>query len=212
VPVVGNFDPPVAGQTTAVAEPALFQNASNPLDVNADGVVAPNDALQVINELNAHGARPLVGSWSDAPGSYLDVNGDHEVSPLDALLVINELNLAAASSSSVQAVAATAAAPGSGTLISAASAALEGLQVAETLTVDATALARLDPPVSANDRSVGMAQAATAGRLSSDPPAAQPVGNEAHTVSTSAEALDASLADIAADIARVWHEDLGGAT
>src|SRR6186997_1678190 len=68
-----------------------FQNAFNEFDVDDDGVVAPLDALLIINDLNASGPRhlPAVRSGSDP---FIDVTGDGVSSPLDALIVINALN------------------------------------------------------------------------------------------------------------------------
>ncbi len=92
LPVVGNFDPPVAGSGSAVIEPGgnLHTNLDNPLDVNADGTVAPIDALLVINYLNFHGAGQLEGAADGAP--YLDVNMDGMAAAIDSLMVINYLN------------------------------------------------------------------------------------------------------------------------
>jgi len=68
-----------------------WQNPNNALDVNADGVVTPIDAMQVINVLN--------GEYGDSKlpavrpgGSYIDTNGDGHITALDALLVSNWLN------------------------------------------------------------------------------------------------------------------------
>jgi hypothetical protein len=87
------------------ANPFVWKNRITDLDVDRDSVVAPIDALLVINELNepriidALGrlplARPLSGcsfydDESDCP--YLDTTGDGFASALDALLVINFLN------------------------------------------------------------------------------------------------------------------------
>ena len=67
-----------------------YTNALMPLDVNADGVVSPLDALLIINRLNASGARFMSGPNSAAP--YCDTNADLMITPVDALLVINHLN------------------------------------------------------------------------------------------------------------------------
>lgn len=77
-----------------------FTNASQPLDVNGDGTVSAIDALLVINELNARGARSLPRSSVGTGGMFglVDVNGSDSVEPLDVLLVINHLNTAAAQS------------------------------------------------------------------------------------------------------------------
>jgi hypothetical protein len=67
-----------------------YTNALMPLDVNADGMVSPLDALLIINRLNASGARFMSGPNSAAP--YCDTNADLMITPVDALLVINHLN------------------------------------------------------------------------------------------------------------------------
>ena len=71
----------------------LRTNYVNPYDVNADGVVSPIDALNVINDLNR---RTLAEGETAASGSkashYVDVNGDGKVNALDALQVINYLS------------------------------------------------------------------------------------------------------------------------
>jgi hypothetical protein len=65
-------------------------NGRSPADVNDDGDVAPLDALLVIRDLNAYGARPLTPRQ---PGDlFLDVVQDDLITPLDALWVINVLN------------------------------------------------------------------------------------------------------------------------
>ena len=80
-----------AGLPSDTAPP--WRNPINSLDVNNDGVLAPIDALLVINELNRVGAHALLPpSGGSAPPPYLDVTGDNFVSPVDALRIINELN------------------------------------------------------------------------------------------------------------------------
>jgi hypothetical protein len=80
-----------------------WQNTTNPLDVNNDGIVSPLDALAVINDINLNGGGFLPATFSG--DLYLDVNGDQSVTPLDALAVINYLN-AQASAAAVPAGAA----------------------------------------------------------------------------------------------------------
>lgn len=86
----------IFGFDTLVVNPApqgtlgIFTNASDLRDVNGDGVVSPLDALLIINDLTARGARQL--TTSDHSGLMIDVNRDGFVSPLDPLLVINQLN------------------------------------------------------------------------------------------------------------------------
>jgi hypothetical protein len=77
----------------------LAHNSFLPEDVNQSGDVTPLDAINIINELNAHGPHALPKSATTAEGEsdraallLLDVNADHFVSPIDALAVINYLN------------------------------------------------------------------------------------------------------------------------
>lgn len=73
-----------------------WQNSFLPADVDADGAIAPIDALLVVNELNANGSRQLAQAAGESPASaitkFVDVNGDQFISPVDALQVINALN------------------------------------------------------------------------------------------------------------------------
>lgn len=64
-----------------------------PADVNADGFVAPLDALLIIIDLNSGGARSLsnAAAGTRAP-LFVDVSGDGFLAPDDALGVINWLN------------------------------------------------------------------------------------------------------------------------
>jgi hypothetical protein len=73
-----------------------WQNPRDAFDVNADGVVQPLDILLIINDLNAHQARPLppASRLGTFPSPYLDVNGDGRVTPLDVLVVVNWFNAA----------------------------------------------------------------------------------------------------------------------
>jgi uncharacterized secreted protein with C-terminal beta-propeller domain len=71
--------------------------ATQPEDTNGDGILAPLDALLVINDLNANGSRRLaqqaVVRQVQAVKNYAnDVNGDGFLSALDAVRVINRLN------------------------------------------------------------------------------------------------------------------------
>jgi hypothetical protein len=86
LPIFGNFDPPVAGG----AEEPSQTNTSNPLDVDNDGYVSPNDALMVINQLNSGSEveANVFGFYT----AYMDVDRDDVVAPSDALEVINHLN------------------------------------------------------------------------------------------------------------------------
>lgn len=79
----------------------FWHNPLWPIDalVDQNGVVAPIDALVIINELNEPvysdpSTQRLPASLPDgaAPPYYFDVSCDGFASPIDALLVINELN------------------------------------------------------------------------------------------------------------------------
>lgn len=72
-----------------------WHNFNMPVDINGDGVIAPLDALMVINALNTSGARNLTGSplpRSFADPAWLDADGDDVLTPSDALKIINYLN------------------------------------------------------------------------------------------------------------------------
>jgi hypothetical protein len=75
-----------------------WQNPRNARDVDADHDVTVVDVLILVNDLNAHQARPLPAPslQGDFPPPYLDVNGDGRVDPRDVLDVINYINGAAA--------------------------------------------------------------------------------------------------------------------
>ena len=79
----------------AMASQLPWRNASRPLDVDNNGVIAPLDVLVVINRLNAGGTGalpPPQGVYSPPP--FYDVSGDNQLTALDALQVINYLNSA----------------------------------------------------------------------------------------------------------------------
>ncbi len=70
-----------------------WQNPGNKYDVNADTFMSSIDALLILNDINAQGARRLtVPQPSLQPPPYIDVSGDGFTTSLDALLVLNELN------------------------------------------------------------------------------------------------------------------------
>jgi len=79
-----------------------WHSAAKPNDVNQNGLVTPLDALLVIIDLNANGARKLEAPQGTALLVNLyDTNGDGYLSPLDALLIIIELNEQAAAQSAL---------------------------------------------------------------------------------------------------------------
>jgi hypothetical protein len=68
-----------------------LHNPKNSMDVNDDNHIGPNDALAMINHINAFGSGSVsAGTTPGAP--YLDVTGDDFIAPNDALAVINYLN------------------------------------------------------------------------------------------------------------------------
>lgn len=76
------------------SSPSAYWNPAKPGDVNADGTVAPNDALAIINAINAQGSHklPTVAGEGETNKLYLDVTNDGYLAPNDALAVINQLN------------------------------------------------------------------------------------------------------------------------
>jgi len=66
------------------------QNPVNKFDVDGDGIVAPIDALFIVNHLNLN--LPAVLPPINTTSVFLDVSGDNFVSPIDFLLIINWLN------------------------------------------------------------------------------------------------------------------------
>jgi hypothetical protein len=68
-----------------------FVNRANSMDVDMDNEVSAGDALEVINHLNAWGAKSLLGDMPTGTG-MIDVNMDSDLTAGDALTVINFLN------------------------------------------------------------------------------------------------------------------------
>ena len=68
-----------------------WRNPVDAVDVDGDGFVVPLDALVVINDINANGARALPAVRT-AGANYLDTSGDQFLAPQDALIVINYIN------------------------------------------------------------------------------------------------------------------------
>jgi hypothetical protein len=91
LPIVGNFDPPIATDTDVEVE--VDDDEPGPgtrLDVNQDGSVSPADVLIVINDLNLKGARP---QEPIQPGAVdTDVTNDSFITPADVLRIVNFLN------------------------------------------------------------------------------------------------------------------------
>lgn len=76
----------------AAARP--WHNSSQAVDVNGDGLVTPQDALTIINEINLRKARvlPISGDNIFDMFGFLDAYSDGLLTPQDALQVINHLN------------------------------------------------------------------------------------------------------------------------
>lgn len=87
----GGVDTVTAFINLTVAKPRPWQNALQPLDVLADGTIAGRDVLEIINELNAFGPRPLPPRSIYEP-PYYDVTGDNTLTAADALRIINAMN------------------------------------------------------------------------------------------------------------------------
>ncbi len=90
----------VGFQFSQPGEQVSWQNPLEPADVNGDGQVAPNDVIQLINQLAGQALIPLANGHvlrqiedvQQHGGPYWDVNGDGQISPLDVLSAVNRLN------------------------------------------------------------------------------------------------------------------------
>ena len=71
--------------------PQPWHNPNNGLDVNGDSHVAPNDALAIINYINAFGGGSVTTDTPPGPPFY-DTNDNGSISAGDALAVINAIN------------------------------------------------------------------------------------------------------------------------
>jgi hypothetical protein len=81
----------VGSQVDGFAHPWHF--AAKPRDVNNDTHVAANDAVAIVNYINARLAPAVApGASIGQPFGFLDVNGDDFVAANDALDVINAIN------------------------------------------------------------------------------------------------------------------------
>jgi hypothetical protein len=84
LPLVGNFDPPVAGATGGTTNPR------DPHDVDNNGSVNIMDLLGVVNYLTANGSGAVPSGGITTP-PYADVTADGTVDILDLLAVVNYL-------------------------------------------------------------------------------------------------------------------------
>jgi hypothetical protein len=74
-----------------ITKPHPWHNTARPLDVTGDGFIAANDALAIINYINAFQAGPVPAGAPFGP-NYLDPSNDSFVAANDALQVINFIN------------------------------------------------------------------------------------------------------------------------
>jgi hypothetical protein len=81
----------VASEIDGFAHP--WHDASRPLDATNDAHIAPNDALAVINYINAFGPGAVpAGALPGKPFGFIDVDGNDFIAPNDALKIINQIN------------------------------------------------------------------------------------------------------------------------
>src|SRR5262249_33376073 len=82
------------GHVTIDFEPSFqWHNDVMAADVDDNGFVSPNDALAIINVINAQGSGPLLFLDNGAtPDEFLDVNPDNFLAPSDVIEVINYIN------------------------------------------------------------------------------------------------------------------------
>jgi hypothetical protein len=74
-----------------ITKPHPWHNTAKALDVTGDTFIAANDALAIINYINAFDSTPVPPNAPFGP-NYLDANNDGFVAPNDALAVINFIN------------------------------------------------------------------------------------------------------------------------
>lgn len=134
-----------------------------PGDVDNNGVIAPQDVLILINQINFGRLGPLglMPTGSDSVPHFLDPSGDGRLEPVDVLWIINEINSAAAAGEG-EAVGAEA-----WSLASTGPA--QGFAAPETATSPArasaqTEAARRDPPRNTWTASSRLASAADCGQ------------------------------------------------
>jgi Dockerin type I domain len=89
----GEFTTSVNFGVTVFADLFPWNNGLNLYDVTGDGEIAADDALEIINDLNAFHSRPLPPPDAGfSPPPFYDVVPDNFIAPNDALEVINFLN------------------------------------------------------------------------------------------------------------------------
>lgn len=208
--------------------PAAFFNAASPFDVNDDGMVSPLDAMYVINEINAGGARELGAAkatsalafapQSVAPAGYVDINGDNLLSPLDAYLILNELGRLAGSEAIERVAATTQFKPHKSSALLAQPAAKlsaaelrpahwlpDGLAAAETDDTEPEARAAF----TAGFTQVAPSPVAGAADHAADTASTRKAGRDIATPAAGDDinpGLEPVLADIAEDIAVAWQQ------
>jgi RHS repeat-associated protein len=84
-------DGPLTFDASTTISTNPWQNARHRLDINGDKLLSPQDALAIINEINAFGNRDLSPAATGV-AVFLDATGDSKLTPNDALDVINHLN------------------------------------------------------------------------------------------------------------------------
>lgn len=82
--------------TLRLVGPRDWTNPINALDVNADGLITPNDVLLVVNEINnpkfSAGYLTDASRVSQFPDKFFDTVSDGLVAPSDVLAIINHIN------------------------------------------------------------------------------------------------------------------------
>jgi glucose/arabinose dehydrogenase len=89
----GEFTTSVSFRVTVFADLFPWNNGLNVYDADGDEEISANDALEIINNLNAFHSRPLPRPDTEfSPPPFFDVVPDNFIAPNDALEVINFLN------------------------------------------------------------------------------------------------------------------------
>lgn len=226
IPLVGNFDPPVASQSGTPLRDALYQNVVNRFDIDGDGRATGFDVLAIVNELRASGQRTLAAQWTTGiPTNYFDVDGDGRVSGFDLLDLINHLRQPAQSApAQPAALPQPAASPQPAAMSAPASTKEAALTLALSFTPSESLEQATVPGTAETSDSVAPFWFVTSTNTATLPDSLSLVTDDSRDKTFSADAaeevfllapqeefsgaeMDTILTEIADDIAAAWHED-----
>ncbi len=193
LPVVGNFDPPVAGGAAPQYEYYSYTNPENNLDVDGSGFVSALDALLLIEIVNANGSGYVLETFRSEANSgapFYDVSANFVVSALDVLMVVNGLN-------------AQTGMGGEGEAAIDQAGVSEAAAMAVPIDVASTTVTTADPIDAAQVTSGSGESGSVAEVINYQSPASEAVEIEFQSFD---DEMEETLDDLAEDIASVWSE------